>query len=80
MDQYYAENLVLALADSVIELRQLRKEVEELRKIKSEYYTYIFEQAQASEKRSRAMFEGIMLGVISKPNKEELTNDGTENT
>lgn len=69
MNQYYAEDLILALADSIIELRQLRKEVEELRKVKSEYYTYIYEQAQASEKRSRAMFEGVMLGVISKPNE-----------
>lgn len=71
MDQHYAEDLILVLADSIIELRQLRKEVKELREVKKEYYAYISEQAQASEKRSRAMFEGIMLGVISKPNEEE---------
>ena len=71
MYRHDAEELILSLADSILELRQLRKEVEELRKVKSEYYTYLFEQSQASEKRSRAMLEGIMLGVISKPNKEE---------
>ena len=70
MNEYEAEDLILALADSIFELHQLRKEVEELRKIKKEYYEYISEQAQASEARSHAMLEGIMLGVISKPQKE----------
>ena len=71
MNQYDAEDLILALADSIIELHKLRREVEELRKIKKEYYEYISEQARASEARSNSILEGIMLGVISKP-KEEL--------
>ena len=73
MDQYYAEDLILELAGSIIELRQLRKEVEELREIKKEYYEYIYEQARAAEARSHAMLEGIMLGVISKQNNKEET-------
>ena len=71
MNQYDAEDLILALADSIIELCQLRREVEELREIKKEYYEYISEQARASEARSSSILEGILLGVISKP-KEEL--------
>ena len=71
MNQYDAEDLILALADSIIELHELRREVEELRKIKKEYYEYISEQARASEARSNSILEGILLGVISKP-KEEL--------
>lgn len=67
MSQYEAENLILALADSIIELHQLRREVEELREIKKEYYEYLSEQSRASEARSNSILEGILLGVISKP-------------
>ena len=70
MSQYEAEDLILALADSIIELHKLRREVEELRKIKKEYYEYISEQARASEARSNSIIEGILLGVISKPKEE----------
>ena len=65
------EEMILGMAELVLECRSLRKENEDLRKIRTEYYSYIHEQAQRSEERSRAIFEGIMLNVISKPYKEE---------
>ena len=66
--KYEAENLILDLADSICELRRLRKEVEELREYKEKYEKEVYERFKDSQKMSAAIFQGILDGVISKPN------------
>lgn len=53
MNRYEAENLILTMADIVMENRQLRQEVKRLSEIEKEYYNYINEQCRESEKAVR---------------------------
>ena len=69
--KYEAEDLILDLADSIRELRRLRKEVEELREYKEKYEQEVHARFKDSQRMSAAIFQGILDGVISKPNKEE---------
>lgn len=50
MNRYEAEDLILTMADIVMENRQLREEVKRLSAIEKEYYDYINEQSRESEK------------------------------
>lgn len=50
MNRNEAEELILLMADIVIENRQLRQEVKRLSKVEKEYYNYINEQCRESEK------------------------------
>lgn len=43
MIRYDAEDLILTMADIVVENRQLRQEVKRLSKLEKEYYKYIAE-------------------------------------
>ncbi len=49
MNRYEAEELILSMANIVVENRQLRQEVKRLSKVEKEYYNYINEQCRESE-------------------------------
>ena len=53
MNRYEAEELILLMADIVVENRQLRKEVKRLSEIEKEYHDYVMEQCRESEKAVR---------------------------
>lgn len=53
MNRYDAEDLILTMADIVVENRQLRQEVKRLREVEKEYHDYIIAQCIKSEKSVR---------------------------
>lgn len=53
MNRYETEELILTMADIVVENRQLRQEVRRLSKIEKEFYDYINEQCRESEQAVR---------------------------
>lgn len=53
MNRYEAEELILSMADIVVENRQLRQEVKRLSKVEKEYHDYVMEQCRESEKAVR---------------------------
>lgn len=53
MNRNEADELILSMADIVIENRQLRQEVKRLSKVEKEYYKYIAEQCRESEQAVR---------------------------
>lgn len=53
MNKYETEEMILTMADIVMENRQLRQEVKRLSKVEKEYYKYIAEQCRESEQAVR---------------------------
>jgi len=53
MKRYEAEELILTMADIVVENRQLREEVKRLRKVEKEFHDYIMEKCKESENAVR---------------------------
>lgn len=53
MNRYDTEEMMLIMADIVVENRQLRQEVKRLRKVEKEFYDYIMEQCRESEQAVR---------------------------
>lgn len=53
MNRYETEEMILTMADIVMENRQLRHEVKRLSKVEKEYYKYINEQCRESEQAIR---------------------------
>ena len=49
MNRYETEELILTMADVVMENRQLRQEVKRLREVEKEFHDYIREQCRDSE-------------------------------
>ncbi len=49
MNRYEAEEMILAMADIVMENRQLRQTVHRLRQVEKEFHNYINEQCRESE-------------------------------
>lgn len=63
---YDIEEIILAMADIVVENRMLREEVTELREIRDEYYKSINERAVASEEATRKMMRIASSGMWDK--------------
>lgn len=53
VNKYEAEDLILAIADVVVENRQLRQEIKRLREVEKEYHDYIMEEYRAGEETVR---------------------------
>lgn len=53
MNRYDAEDLILTMADIVVENRQLRQEVNRLKEVEKEYHDYIMEEYRAGEQTFR---------------------------
>lgn len=53
MKRYEAEELILTMADIVVENRQLREEVNRLREVEKEFHDYIMEECKESENAVR---------------------------
>jgi len=53
MNRYEAEDLILTMADIVMENRQLRQEVKRLKEVEREFHDYINEQRREGEKAFR---------------------------
>ena len=53
MNRNEAEELILTMADIVVENRQLKKEVKKLREVEKKYHDYIMEEYKASEEEFR---------------------------
>ena len=49
MNRYETEELILTMADVVMENKQLRQEVKRLREVEKEFHDYIMEQCRESE-------------------------------
>ncbi len=53
MNRYEAEEIILTMADIVMENRQLRQEVKRLREVEKEFHDYIMEECRESEQAVR---------------------------
>ena len=68
MNRFEAEEMILTMADIVIENRQLRQEVKRLRKVEKEIHDYFMEEYRESEKAIRDILR-IPLENICRMNK-----------
>ncbi len=53
MNRYDVEEMILTMADIVMENRQLRKEVNRLREVEKEFHDYIMEECRESKQAFR---------------------------
>lgn len=53
MNRYETEEIILTMADIVMENRQLRQEVKRFREVEKEYHDYIMEEYRAGEQNFR---------------------------
>ena len=53
INRYEAEELILTMADIVVENRQLRQEVKRLKEVEKEYHNYIMEEYRTGEEAVR---------------------------
>lgn len=53
MNRIEAEELILTIANIVVENRQLRQEVKRLREVEKEFHDYIMEEHRAGEQAFR---------------------------
>ena len=68
------EEIILRMADIVLENRHLRKEVKRLKEVEKEYHQYINERCKASEQASFNMLNAAISGyVIGKDDREIAT-------
>lgn len=63
MERWQIEELILGMADIVMENRELRYENARLMKIEKEYHESIFEKARLSEQASRNMLNAALVGI-----------------
>lgn len=64
------EDIILGMADIVMENRDLRYEVARLRKAQEEYREYVREQVRNSEKADRELLKMILENVLMGGNAE----------
>lgn len=65
MDRCEAENLILSMADIVMENRELRKDVARLQKVEEEYHNYVMERCMASEEGVKDALRVSMMNICS---------------
>jgi len=53
VNRYEAEEMILTMADIVVENRQLRQEVKRLKEVEKEFHDYIMEECRESEQAFR---------------------------
>lgn len=53
MNRYETEELILSMADIVVENRQLRQEVKRLSEVEKEFHAYVMEEYRAGEQAFR---------------------------
>ncbi len=73
MNRYDVEEMILTMADIVMENRQLRKEVNRLREVEKEFHDYIMEECRESEQAFRDMIR-IPLENICRINAAHNTD------
>ena len=59
------EEIILEMADIVMENRQLRAEVEELRECREEYRKYVAERAREAQESSALLLKQILDGCFN---------------
>lgn len=69
------ENIILTMADIVIENRNLREEVARLRKVEEEYHSYVANRCRASEEASVNMLRAALVGIASGKDDMELASE-----
>ena len=76
MDRYTTEEMILTMADIVMENRYLRKEVARLQKVEKEYYHAINKAAREGEKACRDIIRTPLNNIlmIVEANMEDSAN------
>lgn len=64
MDRQTVEEMILAMADIVMENRYLREEVARLQKVEKEYYHDINERARKSEETMRDIIRIPLVNIL----------------
>lgn len=77
-DIYEVENMILGMAEIVYENRRLRRENEKLRETREEYYKFVSEAAQASERASHNMLKAAITGIAMGKSEIELAQELVE--
>jgi len=78
MTDYDVENIILTMADIVIENRILRAENQRLREVEEDYHKSIFDKCRASEKASQNMLKAALIGIGTGKSDIELAKDMIE--
>lgn len=64
MDRTDVEEIILCMADIVIENRELRKELEEMREYKKKYEELLRSDMKDAEESSRELLKAIFAGAF----------------
>lgn len=73
-ERYEVENIILTMADIVIENRYLRKENARLKKMEEEYGNFLFKTARANEQASRNMVKAALVVMLESFREKEVRN------
>ena len=72
------ENIILTMADIVIENRNLREEVARLRKVEEEYHNYVNDRCRAADEESVNMLRAMLVGTCIGKNDMESARKFSE--
>ena len=63
MSRHEVEELILTMADIVVENRQLKQEVKRLREVKKEFHDYIMEEYRTGEEAVRNIIRILLESI-----------------
>jgi len=72
------EEIILTMANIVMENRKLREEVTRLRKVEEEYHQDIIDRCRASEQASLNMLNAALVGIAIGKDDKELARELVE--
>jgi cell shape-determining protein MreC len=59
------EDIIIGMANIVLENRALRKELEEMRKYKEMYYELVNENLRSAEESNRMLLKACLMGAFN---------------
>ena len=75
MDRQTVEEMILVMADMVMENRYLREEVARLQKVENEYYHDINKTARENEEINRNIIGTALKGIITGKSDMQLVSE-----
>lgn len=69
------EDIILGMADIVLENRALREELKEMREYKKKYHELLYDNLKEAEESNRMLLKCCLLGAFSGGINNEREND-----
>ena len=74
-DRYDIENIILCMADIVMENRDMRKELKRMREYEKKYHKLIYDNLKESEESNKELLKAIFAGAFNiRSIEKELNN------